>query len=165
MAIKLISDYAKRLGLPGFSSHQFSVSCETEVNDMDQVPVEVARLYERLQAAVDDQIQQTGFVPDSNYAAVPARQKSENVPHNRLQSAVRTNGSNGGEHWACSDKQKSLIMTLVTENNISRDAVDNTAQERFGTGVKQLNKLQASGLISELLEVTGKSGKRKGGGQ
>jgi len=30
MAIKLIANYSKRLGLPGYSSHQFSVSVETE---------------------------------------------------------------------------------------------------------------------------------------
>ena len=37
MAIKLISNYAKRLGLPGYSSHQFSVSIETELTDLGQV--------------------------------------------------------------------------------------------------------------------------------
>lgn len=30
MAIKLIANYSKRLGLPGYSSHQFSVSVETD---------------------------------------------------------------------------------------------------------------------------------------
>lgn len=30
MAIKLIANFSKRLGLPGYSSHQFSVSVETE---------------------------------------------------------------------------------------------------------------------------------------
>ena len=33
MAVKLIANYAKRLGLPGYSSHQFSVSVETELHD------------------------------------------------------------------------------------------------------------------------------------
>ena len=32
--------------------------------------------------------------------------------------------------------------------------------DRFGVGVKQLNKLQASGLINELLELCGKSDSR-----
>jgi len=31
MAIKLIANYSKKLGLPGYSSHQFSVSVETEL--------------------------------------------------------------------------------------------------------------------------------------
>ena len=30
MALKLIANYSKRLGLPGYSSHQFSVCVETE---------------------------------------------------------------------------------------------------------------------------------------
>jgi hypothetical protein len=30
-AVKLIANYSKRLGLPGYSSHQFSVSVETEL--------------------------------------------------------------------------------------------------------------------------------------
>jgi hypothetical protein len=37
MAIKMIGNYAKRLGLPGYSSHQFSVSVETELVDLGQV--------------------------------------------------------------------------------------------------------------------------------
>lgn len=60
MAIKLISNYAKRLGLPGYSSHQFSVSLESELTDLSQVQAEVARLYELLQDPVDREIQQSG---------------------------------------------------------------------------------------------------------
>lgn len=33
MAIKLIANYSKRLGLPGYSSHQFEVSIETEISN------------------------------------------------------------------------------------------------------------------------------------
>jgi len=33
--------------------------------------------------------------------------------------------------------------------------VEQLAQDRFGKGVKELNKLEASGLIEELLEQTG----------
>ena len=61
--IKLIANYSKRLGLPGYSSHQFSVSCETEITNVSDVAAESARLYETLQQSVDEQIQTTGFVP------------------------------------------------------------------------------------------------------
>ena len=67
MAVKLIANYAKRLGLPGYSSHQFSVSIETELQNLDNVRQASARLYESLQEAVDQQIQQTGFVPPDGY--------------------------------------------------------------------------------------------------
>ena len=35
--------------------------------------------------------------------------------------------------------------------------MDQLAQDRFGKGVKLLNKLEASGLIEELLEQAGQS--------
>ena len=67
MAVKLIANYSKRLGLPGYSSHQFSVSVETELNTTDDLAFEAERLYQSLQSNVDGQIQQTGFVPDHDY--------------------------------------------------------------------------------------------------
>src|SRR5262245_11751279 len=60
MAIKLIANYSKRLGLPGYSSHQFSIEIETELVTTDDVPEEAARIYSLLQANVDEQIQATG---------------------------------------------------------------------------------------------------------
>jgi hypothetical protein len=56
MALKLIANYSKRLGLPGYSSHQFSVSVETEITNVDDVREESARLYDTLQQSVDEQI-------------------------------------------------------------------------------------------------------------
>jgi hypothetical protein len=67
MAIKLITNYCKRLGLPGYSSHQFSVSVETELTTTDDIPAESARLYQLLQGNVDQQMQTTGFVPPGTY--------------------------------------------------------------------------------------------------
>ena len=37
MAIKLIANYSKRLGLPGYSSHQFEVSIETEIGNTSEL--------------------------------------------------------------------------------------------------------------------------------
>ena len=82
MAIKLTGNYAKRLGLPGYSSHQFSVSVETELTDITQVPDEVARLYRLLQDAVDCEIQETGFVPDDAYGL----RNNVNLPSIRCRS-------------------------------------------------------------------------------
>ena len=67
MAIKLIANYSKRLGLPGYSSHQFEVSIETEISNTSELLLETERLYGSLQAAVDAQIQQVGLVPDEHY--------------------------------------------------------------------------------------------------
>jgi hypothetical protein len=43
-------------GSPGYSSHQFSVSVETEITNVDDVREESARLYDTLQQSVDEQI-------------------------------------------------------------------------------------------------------------
>ena len=61
--IRLSAAYSKKVGLPGYSSHSFSVSIETELQNLDNVREESARLYDSLQQAVDQQIQKTGFVP------------------------------------------------------------------------------------------------------
>lgn len=171
MAIKLTGNYAKRLGLPGYSSHQFSVSMETELTDLTQVPDEVARLYRLLQDAVDGEIQTTGFVPDEEYGLrnnphLPAINGKTNG-HSRLNGGNGHGNGNGNGHsvrWSCSDKQKELILKLVTENELDRDSVEEISLDRFGVGVKQLNKLQASGLIAELLDQCGKSDSRQTNG-
>ena len=40
MAIVLEANYAKKLGLPNFSSHQYSVTIRTELTDLSQVEAE-----------------------------------------------------------------------------------------------------------------------------
>ncbi len=154
MAVKLIANYSKRLGLPGYSSHQFAVSIETELVHTDQVADEAARVYRLLQTNVDEQIRSTGFVPPDNYG---------------MDDAAPTNGSNGdspnGESWRCSDKQKELILKLVDEHSLDKNEVDHLARQRFGKGVRQLNKMEASGLIDELLETHGGKPQRRSSGR
>src|SRR5213595_750911 len=107
MAVKLITNYAKRLGLPGYSSHQFSVSIETELQNLDNVRDESARLYDSLQQAVDEQIQETGFVPPDGYGM-----------------EVDKNGT-----WNCSQKQRELIEKISRENNLDQNTLDRIANE------------------------------------
>lgn len=156
MALKLIANYSKRLGLPGYSSHQFSVSVEAEITNIDDVRQESERLYETLQQSVDEQIQTTGFVPDADYGS-----NGNVAPVNRIKAngTTATNGTNG-DAWRCSDKQRDLILKLTAEHNLEKAKVEVLSNDMFGVGVKQLNKLQASGLIDHLLEEHG--GKRNG---
>src|SRR5215472_720516 len=107
MAVKLIANYAKRLGLPGYSSHQFSVSIETELQNLDNVREATARLYKSLQEAVDQQIQKTGFVPPNGYGMEPDQTKL----------------------WKCSQKQRELIERIGKENNVDEDTLDRLAVE------------------------------------
>ena len=153
--ITLEANYSKKIGLPGYSSHQFSVTLKSELTDIAQAEKETARLYAVLQSSVDHNIQQVGYLPNG------------------------TNGNgNGNGHvpetdtWKCSDKQRDLIRKITDEHQLDKAKVEQLAQDRFGKGVKALNKLEASGLIEELLEQTGQSQPRqqrfsppKGGGR
>ncbi len=155
MAVKLIANYSKRLGLPGYSSHQFSVSVETELVTTDDVAAEARRLYDLLQSNVDGQITQTGFVPPADYGM-----DEPNPDH--------TNGHNGNGsplngRWKCSDKQRDLILKLVDQHRLDKQEVEELAIERFGKGVRALGKLEASGLIDELLEAHGGRNGSNGG--
>ena len=72
-----------------------------------------------------------------------------------------TNGTNG--HWSCSDKQRDLILKLVDEHGLDKNEVDSLAHDRFGAGVRMLNKLQASGLITEIIETCSSKGRSRNG--
>ena len=151
MALKLIANYSKRLGLPGFSSHQFSVSVETEISNINDVAAESSRLYLTLQKSVDEQIQSTGFVPEHGYGTSEA-------------PSPQQNGTNGTSPvWRCSEKQKALIGKLIADNGLERGDIESLAQEMFSTKeLHTLNKLQASGLIDRLIEDFGGKSNRRG---
>ena len=138
--IRLSAAYSKKVGLPGYSSHSFSVSIETELQNLDNVREESARLYDSLQEAVDQQIQKTGFVPPDGYGM-----------------EVDKNGA-----WNCSQKQRELIEKIRTENNLDQNALDRLAGEMFSAKLQALNKLQASGFIDELLDRYGKRTQQPG---
>jgi hypothetical protein len=172
MAIKMNSTYSKRLGLPGYSSHQFSVSVETELVTTDDVAGESERLYQLLQANVDKQILTTGFVPPYDYGIeTPADLNGANHAAKR----AANNGSNtAGNHgngaswprspaWKCTDKQREFILNLVEEHQLDKGGVEALAVERFGKGVRLLNKIEASGLIDELLDTHGGNDPEQGG--
>ena len=148
MAIVLEANYSKKLGLPGYSSHQYSLTVRTELNDLTQVATESTRLHATLQESVDREIQKTGFLPETN--AAPTRGNGNG------NSAGHSNGNgHGNDAWACSPKQRDLILKITDEHKLDKNAVEQLAQDRFGKNVKALNKLEASGLIDELLEQVG----------
>ena len=147
MAIVLEANYSKKLGLPGFSSHQYSITLRTELTDLAQVQAESSRLYGLLQTCVDLEMQKTGYLP-------------ENQPGN---GQSRTNNGNGaGEAWGCSPKQKALILRIVEEHGLDKKQIEAVALDRFGKSVKTLNKLEASALLDELLRHAGANGEGNG---
>tara|TARA_R110002096_G_scaffold342549_1_gene535523 strand:- start:8322 stop:8855 length:534 start_codon:yes stop_codon:yes gene_type:complete len=162
MAITLISNYAKRLGLPGYSSHQFSVSVQTELTDLERVPGEIARLYHLLQTAVDREIQQTGFVPDEVYGLEASTPSAGNGNPNGNPRHHNNRNQNSSSTWQCTPKQRQLIRQLAGELQLSAEQVDQRSQQLFRLPAAKLNKLSASGLISDLLEQTGKDAVKVG---
>ncbi len=147
------ANYSKKLGLPGYSSHQYSLTVRAELNDLSQVEAESKRLYGLLQGSVDREIQQTGFLPgnDGN-----GHRHGGNGNGNANNSDCRSSD----ERWNCSDKQRNLILKIVDESKLDKGEVEKLAQDRFGKSVKRLNKLEASGLIEELIALTGENGQQ-----
>jgi len=177
--IKLNYSYRKTCGLPGYSSVSASAEVEVELVDLNGLERTCSDLYSKLQEVVDRELaDRPGFVPDHGYGmdgkstgpgngSPTANGQNGSNGHTQGYSA-NGNGSNGhsngngsGNAWTCSDKQRELILKLVTEHNLDRNAVDDTSRQMFGVSVRELNKLQASGLIARLLEENG-GGSRNG---
>ena len=165
MALVLEGNYSKKIGLAGYSSHQFSLTLKTEITDIAQVPAEAARLYRLLQDGVDTNIKENGYLP----GPVNGTSNGNGNGHTQPQRNGNGNGHGNGhpthgpsEIWNCTPKQRDLILKIVAEQQLDKNDIEGLAQERFGKGVKQLNKLEASGLIEELFEKY--PGRRTGNG-
>ena len=171
MAIKLSANYSKKLGLPQYSSHSFSASVEVELTDITQVEAEVQKLYQLLQHSVDQEIQHAGFIPGSNDSSNGRAQPQPNGNGRSYpvqQNGRSSNGSNAhqqpraaGDAWNCTDGQRGFILRIVSDKKIEKSEVEDLSQQLFGTGVKQLNKMQASQLIDDLLVKAGKPATRQ----
>lgn len=163
MAIKLSANYSKKLGLPQYSSHSFSASIETELSDITQAEAEIARLYSLLQQSVDQEIQHPGFVPEGNGSnginSHQAAQNGHTYPVNG--NAHRAPLKPAGDRWNCTEGQRGFILRIVNENQLSKPEAEDLSQQLFGIGVKELNKMQASQLIEELLAKVGKPAPRQ----
>jgi hypothetical protein len=158
MAVKLSANYSKKLGLPAYSSHSFSVSLEVELTDLSQVEAECQKLYALLQQSVDREIQAVGFIPEPTYGMNDAGNGHGNGhAHPSNGHGHRPSRSNGGgDRWNCTEGQRGFILRILNENQLSKQDTEDLANQLFGTGVRQLNKMQASQLIEELLLKAGK---------
>ncbi|MBB5037542.1 hypothetical protein [Prosthecobacter dejongeii] len=163
MAVKLSANYSKKLGLPQFSSHSFSASVEIELTDITQVEAEVQKLYQLLQHSVDQEIQEPGFVPQASNGHGNAHNNTRAYP---VQGQVRQQPKGfqqpraNGDAWNCTDGQRGFILRIVSDNNLDKQEAEDLSQQLFGLGVKQLNKMQASQLIEDLLVKAGKPGRQ-----
>jgi hypothetical protein len=159
MALTIEANYSKKVGLPGYSSHQFSLSLKSELTDLTQVPAEAARLYRLLQDGVDTSIQEVGWLPEPKPANGNGHSNGHTNGNSNGNGHPRNGNGNGAqppnghsEQWNCTPKQQDLIIRIVEDNRLDKAEVEQLAQDRFGKGVRQLNKLDASGFIEELFE-------------
>ena len=159
MAILLEIHYDKRLGLPGYSSHDFGVSLKTEVTDLDQIRQESERAYQILQKSVDSQIIHRGYVPDQvNNSGVTNQEEKDNT------SVGIDKNDNNTEKWNCTVRQRDLILNVLERNNLDPQTANELGMELHGKKMDRLTKLQVSGVITELLNRFGRK-KNKGGAQ
>ena len=166
MAVILQMTYMKKLGLPNYSSHSCAVSLSVEIPDASVAAQESTKLYALLQTAVDNEIQQVGFMPDATTYGMNPGNRAGNGSNGNGHPAASPNGNGNGHHaaptnrngdqWNCTDGQKGFILRIVHESGLDKQDVEDMAQQLFGTGVRELDKMQASQLIEELLEKTGR---------
>ena len=162
MAVILQMTYQKKLGLPNYSSHSCSVSLTVEIPDVSVAAQESTKLYALLQTAVDNEIQAVGFMPDATTYGMKPSQNGHGHPGTNGYAA-NGNGhhaapapARNGEHWNCTDGQRGFVLRIIAESSLTKQDVEEMAQQLFGAGVTSLDKMQASQLIEELLEKTGK---------
>ncbi len=167
MAIILQMTYQKKLGLPNYSSHSCAVSLTVEIPDVSVAAQESSKLYALLQTAVDNEIQQVGFMPDSTTYGMNNRQPNGHAGNGNGHSGngnhrTAASASNNDDRWNCTDGQKGFILRIISESKLNKQDVEEQSLQLFGVGVKALDKMQASQLIEELLEKTGKkTGQRR----
>jgi hypothetical protein len=158
MAILLEFNYGKKLGLPGYSSHNFGVSVKSEVTDPTAIPGEAKRLYSVLQDSVDAQIKIPGYVPGE-----PTRQIKESDTEESTHKPPETgHDTTDPGMWQCSDKQCDLILNILGRNNLRLSIVDTIAEHLHGRPMTELNRMESSGVVSEILE---RYGRRKPNGK
>ncbi|MDF1849519.1 MAG: hypothetical protein P1U85_01705 [Verrucomicrobiales bacterium] len=169
MPITLLTHYSKKCGIPHYSSISASASVEVELHDLEAIPSEIEKLYHVLQSSVDSQLaEHVGFVPEGNYGVTDVQQPSPNGNGHSIHSSNGNhNHGNNGSHstngaFQCSEKQRTLILDLQKQLGLSDADLDEHSHQLFSKPVRQLNKLSASGLITALLEMAGKSNGRNG---
>ena len=156
MAILLEFSYGKKLGLPGYSSHNFGVSMKAEVNDPEAIPEEAERVYSILQQSVDREIANPGFVPSGNGKAMQVQPNGNNTKTNP-------------DDWNCTIRQRSLILSILERNDLDTEVAEDLADDLCGKRMSDLSKGQVSAVITEILDRWGRhpkaNGKTTGGRQ
>jgi hypothetical protein len=145
MALTITATVSKKVGKPNYGSEGFTLTVQSEVTNMDQVQEESHRLYLLLNESVTQELSGSTTEPAPKNAEWPKL-----VPATTASRA-----------WRASDKQRDLILKIIDENEVDRGDVESLSLEMFSnSNLQELNRLQASGLIDELLQRYGKKSSR-----
>ena len=141
MALTITATVSKKVGKPNYGSEGFTLTVQSEVTNLDQVKEESHRLYLLLSDSVSQELAGSSTDPAPKNAEWPT------IIRNTTQQ----------QEYKCSEKQRDLILKIINENEVDRADVESLSLEMFGNSdLKSLNKLQASGLIDEMLSRYGK---------
>ena len=151
MAILLEFKYDKRLGLPGYSSHDFGISLKTEVTKVNEIGEESERVYRILQQSVDSQIVHKGYVPEQVNDSTGSDQDNSKEPEV------------DPDKWNCTERQKGLLLTILDRNGLEPIVVEDLSREIHGRSMADLGKMQVSAVIGEVLDRWGKHPKNGNG--
>jgi hypothetical protein len=182
MPVIITACVSKKVGQANYGSAGFSLTVQSEVSNLDQVQVESHRLYELLNHSVNRELFEASN--GETQKAVPLETIHEEQPHQQLQNGHHNGHANGHlngyanglannhsqrieqrrhpaaaiqREWKASDKQREFLCRIIKDNHLESSEVEELAFEMFGTGdLPALNKLQASGLIDELISRYGK---------
>jgi hypothetical protein len=165
MSIQIQATYAKKLGLPNFSSHSFMVSVSAEVSSLRRLETEAKRVYALLQSSVDEQLKAVGFLPDTTkYGMLVDGQGAQNgASKNGQQPAAVSASATDASH--ASDKQKALIEKVAKREKFTADDLNRMAHTLFQRALDELDRKQTSAFITELLMLAGPPRFRKPSGR
>lgn len=145
MAIQIVASVGKKVGQPNYGSKSFNLSCTKEITDLGTLEAESVKLHALLERIVEGQI-------DKDHG-----EQSEITDHVAPVNRIRSNGAESNDHndgqWNCSPKQASLITKLLKDHGLE-DEAERLSQQLWQLPIPSLNKLQASGLIENLLAIT-----------
>jgi hypothetical protein len=143
MAIQIVASVGKKVGQPNYGSKSFNLSCTKEITDLGTLEAESIKLHRLLEQIVEAQIDKDERDEITEHVA----------PVNRIHSNGTESNNHNDDQWNCSPKQASLITTLLKDHGLENEA-EQLSQQLWKLPVRSLNKMQASGLIENLLTIT-----------
>lgn len=132
MAATLEVHFSRKRGEPEFSSRQASLTLRVEISDLTNIHTESDRLFGLVRECVDAELE--------NYC-------------NTGDTTSRPPSASGHGRWIPpTEAQLKLIDKVCKEHKVHPDEIESLVKDRFGCSLDQIQKLQASSLIQELLD-------------